>query len=129
MSEDKGRITITNNFYGTVGQQIAHVDTLIAHFDKDMNMQVTYVENDNENDNGNEALIQRIKGSFMGVEDEARKFLTEIRGMKDKDITAKVKRMIEEKKISELSCHRDLWQPLFEAGLYSATETNWNRYV
>ena len=28
------------HFYGPIGEQINHVDTLVAHFDKDMNMQV-----------------------------------------------------------------------------------------
>lgn len=39
-SEAKTQVTQTMNFYAPVGEQIAHVDKIEAHFDKDMNMQV-----------------------------------------------------------------------------------------
>ena len=37
---DGNNFHFTFNFHGPVGQQIAHVDKLEAHFDKDMTMQV-----------------------------------------------------------------------------------------
>ncbi|GEM_PF-5364337 len=41
-------ITITNNFNAPIGQHIDHVDKIEAHFDKDMQMQVTQLPADNE---------------------------------------------------------------------------------
>ena len=40
MSNEKNTINFTFNFNAPVGQNIAHVDKLEAHFDKDMTMQV-----------------------------------------------------------------------------------------
>lgn len=40
MSDDNKTINFTFNFNAPVGQNIAHVDKLEAHFDKDMTMQV-----------------------------------------------------------------------------------------
>lgn len=40
VNANKPQITQTFNFNATVGQQIAHVDRIEAHFDKDMGMQV-----------------------------------------------------------------------------------------
>lgn len=40
----KSTINITNNFYGNIGQQIDHVDTLHVAFDKDMTMHIEQVE-------------------------------------------------------------------------------------
>lgn len=43
MSKDNN--TYNFNFYGNVGQNIAHVDKLETHFDKDANLQIANVEN------------------------------------------------------------------------------------
>ena len=40
MSNEKNTINFTFNFNAPVGQNIAHVDKLEAHFDKEMSMQV-----------------------------------------------------------------------------------------
>ena len=45
MSEDKHGNHFEFHFHNTVGQNIGHVDTLIAHFDKDMKMQTALVDN------------------------------------------------------------------------------------
>lgn len=45
MSKDDS--TYSFNFYGNVGQTIAHVDVLNAHFDKDGNMQIANADNVN----------------------------------------------------------------------------------
>lgn len=55
MKDNGGKtINFTFNFNAHVGQNIAHVDTLNAHFDKDMKMQVVDWENLNDNDNAND---------------------------------------------------------------------------
>ena len=54
MKDNGGKtINFTFNFNAHVGQNIAHVDTLNAHFDNDMKMQVVDWENLNDNDNPN----------------------------------------------------------------------------
>lgn len=45
MSEDKHGNHFEFHFHNTVGQNIGHVDTLIANFDKDMKMQTALVDN------------------------------------------------------------------------------------
>lgn len=40
----KSTVHITNNFYGSIGQHIDHIDTQHVTFDKDMNMQVQHVQ-------------------------------------------------------------------------------------
>ena len=74
-------------------------------------------------------IVSQLEPIFYGSEDEALRFLKEIRGMKPVLITQKVKRLIAEKSISELSAHRDLWAILHTAGIYDRSESNWNQQV
>ena len=75
------------------------------------------------------AIVDRLKPIFYGSEEEARAFLKSIQGMKPKQITDKVNQLVGEKKISELSKHRDLWKVLHDCGIYDKTESNWNMQV
>lgn len=74
-------------------------------------------------------LTNQLKPMFFGAEEEVRSFLLEIRGMKPKQITARVNQLVGEKKLSEISCHRDLWKVLHDCGIYTLTESNWNQQV
>jgi hypothetical protein len=76
-----------------------------------------------------DAIIDRLKPIFFGSEAEARAFLESIQGMKPTQITDKVNRLVDEKKISVLSSHRDLWKVLHDFNLYKRTEANWNMQV
>lgn len=76
-----------------------------------------------------DAIIDRLRPIFYGSEEEARAFLESIQDMKPRQITDKVKQLVGEKKISELSSHRDLWKVLYDAGLYTRSESNWNMQV
>ena len=38
-------VQIINHFHGNVGQQISRVENMVVRFDKDMNMQISHVEN------------------------------------------------------------------------------------
>lgn len=82
-----------------------------------------------ESTEANDKLVMDIKGCFYGDEEEARAFIERAKDMKDKDITAMVTKWVADNKISGMSHHRDLWKPLHDAGIYRATETNWNRSV
>ena len=75
------------------------------------------------------AIVDRLKHIFYGSEQEARAFLESIQGMKPTQITDKVNQLVNEKKISVLSSHRDLWKVLHDFDLYKRTEANWNMQV
>lgn len=44
VADARPTIQQTMNFYGSIGQQIAHVDKIEAHFDKESNMQVEHAD-------------------------------------------------------------------------------------
>ena len=75
------------------------------------------------------AIVNKLKPVFYGSEEEARVFLERIQGMKPTQITDKVNQLVIEKKISDLSKHRDLWKILHDCGIYKPTESNWNQQV
>lgn len=76
-----------------------------------------------------EEVVRQLKPIFYGSDEEAKAFLVSIQGMKPRQITAKVKQLVDEKKISDMSKHRDLWKVLHDCGLYGNTESNWNNQV
>ena len=49
--------------------------------------------------------------------------------MKPTQITDKVNQLVREKKISDMSKHRDLWKVLHDSGIYDKSESNWNQQV
>ena len=75
------------------------------------------------------AIVDQLKPIFYGSKEEAKAFLESIQGMKPTQITDKVNQLVIEKKISELSKHRDLWKVLHDYNLYRKTESNWNQQV
>lgn len=81
------------------------------------------------NDKSQQELVEKLKPIFYGSESDAEVFLSSIKGMKPKQITDKVNQMVREKKISEMSSHRDLWKVLHDSGIYTPTESNWNQQV
>ena len=76
-----------------------------------------------------EGIINQLKPMFFGLEEEAKDFLVSIQGMKPTQITEKVNQLVSEKKISDLSKHRDLWKVLHDCGIYERSESNWNMQV
>ena len=63
----------TMHFYGNIGEQINHVDTIVAHFDKDMNMQVMNAEK----------ITQ--KGNEDGIDERIRLAIESLYDSKDED--------------------------------------------
>lgn len=80
-------------------------------------------------DERQQKVIELLKPIFYGVEEEAQAFLTSIQGMKGTQITAKVNQLVVEKKISDMSQHRELWKVLSDYGFYDKSESNWNQQV
>jgi len=76
-----------------------------------------------------EEVLNQLKPIFFGSEEEAKAFLVSIQGMKATQITDKVNRLVIEKKISDMSKHRDLWKVLHDCGIYERSESNWNMQV
>lgn len=81
-----------------------------------------------------EEVLEKIKCCFWGNEMKtneavARDFLLEIRGLKDVGITAVVNRFKKEKKITDMCKKIELYTPLHDAGIYTATPSNWNNQV
>ena len=74
-------------------------------------------------------LLALLRPMFYGSEDNAKDFLSAIRGMKPTQITAEVNRLVAANKLSTLSRKRDLWRVLHDNGLYSKSENNWNMQV
>ncbi len=74
-------------------------------------------------------VINQLKPIFFGSEEEAKDFLVSIQGMKPTQITNRVNQLVGEKKISELSKHRNLWKVLNDCGIYEKSESNWNMQV
>ena len=74
-------------------------------------------------------VIDRLTPMFYGDAENAKTFLQSIRGMKPTQITEKVNQLVGERKISDMSKHRDLWKVLSDCGIYDKSETNWNRQI
>jgi len=80
-----------------------------------------------ELDEEQKEVIEKLKPIFFGVEEEAKAFFLDIQGMKATQITTKVNQLVVDKKISDISQHRELWQILHDCGLYDKSESNWNQ--
>lgn len=76
-----------------------------------------------------EEIVSSLKPIFFGDEDEINTFLKDIQGMKSTYITERVKQLVEEKKISDLSKKRALWEVLHQNELYECSESNWNQQL
>ena len=66
---------------------------------------------------------------FKGNSGKALKFLKEIRCMIDSEKTDLVNRLVRNGDISNRYKHRKLWEVLRKNGLYSKSESNWNKIV
>lgn len=136
MEEKKEKPTFVFNFHGNVGQNIANVERMDVHFDKDMQMQVQNVENMNDTTDcaevdvaDDEFVTKLAMTAFYGMADEASAFLGKIRFMKPKEITDLVNTLVSAKVISDASHKRPLWSVLHDNGYYPPSESNWNKNV
>lgn len=74
-------------------------------------------------------IVAKLKPIFFGDEKEANRFLSDIKGLKPKQITELVKELVYKNVISDRSKGRDLWKVLNDNGLYSPSESNWNMQI
>lgn len=109
VNANRPQVTQTMNFNAPIGQQIAHVDRIEAHFDKDMGMQVVNAEEMNKTEPGadsgkpvgDEELCHFI---YPGLDEQ--ESLTVHRQIRDvvrrfgmKDICSFLKRLADEDKV------------------------------
>ena len=80
----------------------------------------------NSNIEMKEMIVELLKPIFYGSEDDVIDFLDLIKGKDDITITDIVHQWVKNKKITDKSKGRPLWQVLHAAKLYRATEQNWN---
>ena len=71
-------------------------------------------------------LVLHLAPIFYGNTESAREFLLLSRGRRNLDVTFLVNSWIKDKRICIDHCHRPLWSILHVAGIYTATESNWN---
>lgn len=74
-------------------------------------------------------VLDKLLPLFYSNRAIAQQFLESIHNAKGPQITELVNNLVKERKLSSLSCHRDLWKILYDHGLYHATESNWNRQI
>ena len=74
-------------------------------------------------------IVEKLKPMFFSDENNAISVLRNIQGMKPTQITDLVNKLVEERKLSDLSCHRDLYTVLHDCGIYDRSESNWNQQI
>ena len=87
------------------------------------------VQPSTELDEQQQDVVEKLKPMFYGQVEDAKAFLVSIQGMKPTQITDKVNQLVSDKKISDMSKHRDLWKVLHDCGIYDKSESNWNQQV
>ena len=87
------------------------------------------VQPSRELDEQQQDVVEKLKPMFYGQLEDAKAFLVSIQGMKPTQITDKVNQLVSDKKISDMSKHRDLWKVLHDCGIYDKSESNWNQQV
>lgn len=76
-----------------------------------------------------EALVDELMPFFYNQRDVVEAFLLKVKGAKPVDVAAEVKRLVGNRVVSEMSCHKPLWAVLHENGLYDKTLSNWNQML
>lgn len=76
-----------------------------------------------------ESLVDKLAPVFYGNRELVSEFLGRIKGTKPTDVTAEVNRLLKERKVSDVSCNKVLWEILHENGYYTPTLSNWNSQI
>lgn len=76
-----------------------------------------------------ESLVDKLAPVFYGNRELVSEFLGRIKGTKPTDVTAEVNRLLKERKVSDVSCNKVLWEILHGNGYYTPTLSNWNSQI
>ena len=90
---------------------------------KEKNAEKTNVPDKFQNDDR-----QKLIECFYSRED-AEDFMRSIQGLRGTEITAMVRQFVRERRISDMSCYKPLWEALHELGIYKYTLSNWNQQI
>lgn len=74
-------------------------------------------------------IIEELRNCFYGSEEDARDFISKIKGLDATSITDIVKKLVEEKKIAIEASGKRLWSILTKYGIYSRTYSNWVKNI
>ena len=130
MEEEKKKSDITNHFEAGANCQVFNGPISGCVFAMPgSNITQNPVQPSTELDEQQQDVVEKLKPMFYGQLEDAKAFLVSIQGMKPTQITDKVNQLVSDKKISDMSKHRDLWKVLHDCGLYDKSESNWNQQV
>ena len=130
MEEEKKKSDITNHFEAGANCQVFNGPISGCVFAMPgANVTQNPVQPSTELDEQQQDVVEKLKPMFYGQLEDAKAFLVSIQGMKPTHITDKVNQLVSEKKISDMSKHRDLWKVLHDSGIYDKSESNWNQQV
>ena len=130
MEEEKKKSDITNHFEAGANCQVFNGPISGCVFAMPgANVTQNPVQPSTELDEQQQDVVEKLKPMFYGQLEDAKAFLVSIQGMKPTQITDKVNQLVSEKKISDMSKHRDLWKVLHDSGISDKSESNWNQQV
>ena len=130
MEEEKKKSDITNHFEAGANCQVFNGPISGCVFAMPgTNITQNPVQPSAQLNDQQQDVVEKLKPMFYGQVEDAKTFLVSIQGMKPTQITDKVNQLVREKKISDMSKHRDLWKVLHDCGIYDKSESNWNMQV
>ena len=130
MEEEKKKSDITNHFEAGANCQVFNGPISGCVFAMPgSNITQNPAQPSTELDEQQQDVVEKLKPMFYGQIEDAKAFLVSIQGMKPTQITDKVNQLVSDKKISDMSKHRDLWKVLHDCGIYDKSESNWNQQV
>lgn len=130
MEEEKKKSDITNHFEAGANCQVFNGPISGCVFAMPgANITQNPVQPSAQLNDQQQDVVEKLKPMFYGQVEDAKTFLVSIQGMKSTQITDKVNQLVREKKISDMSKHRDLWKVLHDCGIYDKSESNWNMQV
>ena len=130
MEEEKKKSDITNHFEAGANCQVFNGPISGCVFAMPgANVTQNPAQPSAQLDEQQQDVVEKLKPMFYGQIEDAKAFLVSIQGMKPTQITDKVNQLVGEKKISDMSKHRDLWKVLHDCGIYDKSESNWNMQV
>lgn len=74
----------------------------------------------------NSKLVDLLTPIFFGDSEKVKSYLKQIQGCKPTQVVAVTRRYLQERAISDASCHTPLWTILHDNGLYNPSLSNWN---
>ena len=130
MEEEKKKSDITNHFEAGANCQVFNGPISGCVFAMPgANITQNPVQPSAQLNDQQQNVVEKLKPMFYGQVEDAKTFLVSIQGMKPTQITDKVNQLVREKKISDMSKHRDLCKVLHDCGIYDKSESNWNMQV